>query len=121
MIFEGIKILPQVLVQASILSIIMSLIGIGCSMLLRDFKQFSLIYLVVAVFITTPIFLSANTSFEIDWIKYHPFYHVYSQLKNAFFMNFSKELVYFVVCSLTIIVLFLLVKYIFNKELVREG
>ena len=33
---EGIKILPQVLVQASILSIIMSLIGIGCSMLLRD-------------------------------------------------------------------------------------
>ncbi len=90
-------------------------------MLLRDFKQFSLIYLVVAVFITTPIFLSANTSFEIDWIKYHPFYHVYSRLKNAFFMNFSKELVYFVVCSLTIIVLFLLVKYIFNKELVREG
>lgn len=119
--FEGIKILPQVLVQASILSIIMSLIGFGCSMLLRDFKQFSLIYLVVAVFITTPIFLSANTSFEIDWIKYHPFYHVYSQLKNAFFMNFSNELIYFVVCSLTIIVLFLLVKNIFNKELVREG
>ena len=57
---EGIKILPQVLVQASILSIIMSLVGIGCSMLLRDFKQFSLIYLVVAVFIITPIFLSAN-------------------------------------------------------------
>ncbi len=59
-------------------------------MLLRDFKQFSLIYLVVAVFITTPIFLSANTSFEIDWIKYHPFYHVYSRLKNAFFMNFQR-------------------------------
>ncbi len=118
---EGIKILPQVLVQASILSIIMSLIGFGCSMLLRDFKQFSLVYLVVAVFITTPVFLSANTSFEIGWIKYHPFYHVYSKLKNAFFMNFSNELLYFMVCSLTIIVLFLLVKNIFNKELVKEG
>lgn len=120
-ISEGIKIIPQILVQVSILSIIMSLIGFGCSMLLRDFKQFSLAYLLVAVFITTPVFLSANTSFEISWIKYHPFYHVYSQLKNAFFTNFTNELIYFIVCSLTIIALFLIVKNIFNKELVREG
>ncbi|UWD49617.1 ABC transporter permease [Clostridioides difficile] len=119
--FEGIKILPQVLVQTGILSIIMSLIGFGCSMLLKDFKQFSLVYLLVAVFITTPVFLSANTSFEIGWIKYHPFYHVYSELKNAFFISFSSEINYFIACSLTIIALFLLVKNVFDKELIREG
>lgn len=119
--FEGIKILPQVLVQTGILSIIMSLIGFGCSMLLKDFKQFSLVYLLVAVFITTPVFLSANTSFEIGWIKYHPFYHVYNELKNAFFISFSSEISYFIACSLTIIVLFLLVKNVFDKELIREG
>ncbi|MGX9758927.1 ABC transporter permease [Clostridioides difficile] len=118
---EGIKILPQVLVQTGILSIIMSLIGFGCSMLLKDFKQFSLAYLLVAVFITTPVFLSANTSFEIGWIKYHPFYHVYNELKNAFFISFSSEISYFIVCSLTIIALFLLVKNVFDKELIREG
>ncbi|NMS89585.1 ABC transporter permease [Clostridioides difficile] len=120
-ISEGIKILPQILVQVSILSIIMSLIGFGCSMLLRDFKQFSIVYLLVAVFITTPVFLSANTSFKISWIKYHPFYHVYSQLKKAFFTSFTNESIYFIVCSLTIVALFLIVKNIFNKELVREG
>nr|UWI49723.1 ABC transporter permease [Clostridioides difficile] len=119
--FEGIKILPKVLVQTGILSIIMSLIGFGCSMLLKDFKQFSLAYLLVAVFITTPVFLSANTSFEIGWIKYHPFYHVYTKLKNAFFISFSSEISYFIVCSLTIIALFLLVKNVFDKELIREG
>ncbi|MCC0680865.1 ABC transporter permease [Clostridioides sp. ES-S-0005-03] len=119
--FEGIKILPQILVQTGILSIIMSLIGFGCSMLLKDFKQFSLAYLLVAVFITTPVFLSSNTSFEISWIKYHPFYHVYNELKNAFFISFSSEISYFIACSLTIIVLFLLVKYGFDKELIREG
>ncbi|MCC0650526.1 ABC transporter permease [Clostridioides sp. ZZV15-6598] len=119
--FEGIKILPQVLVQTGILSIIMSLIGFGCSMLLKDFKQFSLVYLLVAVFITTPVFLSVNTSFEIGWIKYHPFYHVYNELKNAFFIRFSSEISYFIACSLTIIVLFLLVKNVFDKELIREG
>ncbi|MBY2479063.1 ABC transporter permease [Clostridioides difficile] len=120
-ISEGVKILPQILVQVAILSIIMSLIGFGCSMLLRDFKQFSLAYLLLAVFITTPVFLSANTSFEINWIKYHPFYHVYSQLKNAFFTNVSSESIYFILCSLIIIVLFFIVKSIFNKELIREG
>ncbi|MCC0660509.1 MULTISPECIES: ABC transporter permease [unclassified Clostridioides] len=120
-LFEGIKILPQVLVQTGILSIIMSLVGFGCSMLLKDFKQFSLAYLLVAVFITTPVFLSANTSFEISWIKYHPFYHVYNELKNAFFISFSSEISYFIACFLTIIVLFLLVKYVFDKELIREG
>lgn len=82
---KGVSVLPAVLVQTAILSLIMALAGFGCTMLLRDFKQFSLGYLVIALFAAMPVFLAANTSVKMSWIDYHPFYHVYMGLKNAFF------------------------------------
>ena len=36
------------------------------SVLLKDFKQFSLVYLVIALFTATPVFLSANTAIKMD-------------------------------------------------------
>lgn len=78
-------ILPAVLLQTAILSLIMALVGFGSTMMLKDFKQFSLAYLVIALFAATPVFLSANTSVKMAWIDYHPFYHVYMGLKTAFF------------------------------------
>ena len=51
----GAAVLPAVLLQAGILSLIMALIGFFCAVRLPDFKQFSLLYLVLAVFITACI------------------------------------------------------------------
>ncbi len=63
-------VLPAVLVQTAILSLIVALAGFGCAMLLRDFKQFSLAYLVIALFAATPVFLAANTSVKVAWLAF---------------------------------------------------
>lgn len=118
---EAISILPRVLLQTGILSLIMALVGMGCSLLLKDFKQFSLAYLVVALFISAPVFLSANTSAQNSWIKWHPFYHLYMGMKNAFFDFPSEGIIYFLLCIGSIFILFLLVKMAFVRELSKEG
>lgn len=117
----GMSILPAVLVQTAILSLIMALAGFGCTMFLRDFKQFSLAYLVIALFAATPVFLAANTSVKMTWIDYHPFYHVYMGLKNAFFGIPITNPAYYAGAISAIILLFFLVEAVFRKEMGREG
>lgn len=115
------SILPAVLVQTAILSLIMALVGFGCTMLLKDFKQFSLAYLVIALFAATPVFLSANTSIKMAWIIYHPFYHVYMGLKNAFFGVPVTNSIYYICAASAIILLFGIVEFAFRKEMGKEG
>lgn len=62
------SILPAVLVQTAILSIIMALAGFSCAMLLQDFKQFTLAYPAIVLFVAAPVFLSANISIKMAWI-----------------------------------------------------
>lgn len=118
---DGVEVLPGVLVQTAILSLIMALAGFGCTMILRDFKQFSLAYLVVALFAATPVFLAANTSVKMAWIDYHPFYHVYMGLKNAFFGIPTTNPVYYIGAVSAILLLFIFVEAAFRKEMGREG
>lgn len=114
-------VLPAVLIQTGILSLVMALTGFGCTMLLNDFKQFSLAYLVIALFTATPVFLSANTAIKMDWIDYHPFYHVYMGLKNAFFGTPVTNPVYYISVVSVIIFLFGIVETAFRKEMGKEG
>ena len=90
-------------------------------MLLSDFRQFSLAYLVIAVFALTPVFLSANTSVKMAWINWHPFYQVYMGLKNAFFGAAAAEPAYYICCVCGIAVLFMIVQFAFRKEAGKEG
>lgn len=115
------RILPDVFVQTTILSLIMALLGFGCTMILKDFKQFSLAYLVIALFAATPVFLAANTSVKMAWIVYHPFYHVYMGLKNAFFGVPVTSPFYFICAVCAIILLFCVVETAFRKEMGKEG
>ncbi len=114
-------ILPGVLLQTAILSLIMALVGFGCTMLLGDFKQFSLAYLVIALFAATPVFLAANTSVKMAWIEYHPFYHVYMGLKNAFFGMPVTSPAYYICAACVIVLLFGIVEAAFRKEMGKEG
>lgn len=118
---NGVAVLPAVLIQTAILSLIMALAGFGCTMILKDFKQFSLAYLVIALFAATPVFLAANTSVKMEWIDYHPFYHVYMGLKNAFFGSPTTSPMYYVSAISAILLLFILVEAAFRKEMGREG
>mgnify|MGYP000223570625 CR=1 FL=1 len=67
------------------------------------------------------IFLAANTSVKMAWIDYHPFYHVYMGLKNAFFGVPTTNPVYYAGAIGAIILLFLLVEAAFRKEMGKEG
>ena len=115
------SILPAVLVQTAILSLIMTLSGFGCTMVFKDFKQFSLAYLVIALFAATPVFLSANTSIKMAWINYHPFYHVYMGLKNAFFGTPVTSPAYYICALCAVILLCGIVGAAFRKEMGKEG
>ena len=118
---DAIHILPAVLVQTAILSLIMALAGFGCTMLLNDFKQFSLAYLVIAIFAAVPVFLAANTSIKMAWIGWHPFYQIYMGLKNAYFGTPVTTPVYYICSACGIIVLFMMIQIAFRKEMGKEG
>lgn len=118
---DAVAILPAVLVQTAILSLIMTLTGFGCTMMLKDFRQFSLAYVVIVIFVSAPVFLSANTSVKMVWIDLHPFYHVYMGLKNACFGIPVTNLVYYICSVGGIVVLFLIVRTAFHREMGKEG
>ncbi len=117
---DGLAVLPAVLLQTAILSLMMALVGMLCALLLKDFRQFTLAYLVIAIFAATPVFLSANTSVKFDWIGWHPFYHVYMGLKNAYF-GAAISPVYYAGAVSAVILLFLAVQFVFHQEIAKEG
>ena len=117
---DGAAVLPAVLLQTAILSLMMALVGLLCALLLKDFRQFTLAYLVIAIFAATPVFLSANTSIKFDWIGYHPFYHVYMGLKNAYFGTDISP-AYYAGAAGVIALVFLVVRLAFHREIGKEG
>ena len=117
---DGAPVLSVVLLHTAILSLMMALVGLLCALLLKDFRQFTLAYLVIAIFAATPVFLSANTSVKFDWINWHPFYHVYMGLKNAYFGTAISP-VYYIGAVGAIVLLFLTVRLAFRREIGKEG
>ena len=117
----AIDVLPGVLLQAGILSLIMALVGFLCAIWLPDFKQFSLFYLVLAVFVTTPVFLAGQTGITWDWIVYHPMYHLFAAMKAAYFSAPMAGIPYYLICFGAIILLLLLSYQALKRELAKEG
>ena len=120
-VLDTASILPGVLLQTAFLSLIMALTGLICALLLKDFRQFTLAYLLIAIFAATPVFLAANTAVKLDWIYVHPFYHIYMGLKNAYFGTSSNGLAYYLGCLAAIVVLFACVQRVFLREMGKEG
>ncbi len=120
-IAEGISILPSVLIQAGILSLIMSPIGFFCAIWLPDFKQFSLFYLILAVFITTPVFLVGQTGVKWRWIVFHPMYHLFTAIKSAYFGSPVTSLLYYFICFAVIAMLFCVAYQTLSREMTKEG
>ncbi len=118
---DTLSILPAVLLQTALLSLIMALTGLICALLLKDFRQFTLAYLLIAIFVAAPVFLSANTEVKLDWICFHPFYHIYMGLKNAYFGTSPNSLIYYLGCLAAIIVLFAGAQRVFHREMEKEG
>ena len=114
-------ILPAVLLQTGVLSLIMALAGLSCALLLKDFRQFTLAYLLIAIFAATPVFLSANTAVKLDWIHFHPFYHIYMGLKNAYFGTPVNSPAYYLGCLAALAVLFTGAQWVFRREMGKEG
>lgn len=118
---EGITVLPAVLIQAGILSLIMALLGFCFAVLLADFRQFSLVYLVLAIFICTPVFLAGQTGISWDFINYHPVYHLFMAMKNAYFTVTAASPVYYGICAVSAALLFGMAYRALGKEMTKEG
>ena len=114
------QVLLPVLLQAGILSGMMALIGFLCAVWLADFKQFSLFYLFLAVFICTPVFLAGQTEVEWAWMDYHPVYHLFKGMKNAYFQGTPGSLGYLAACTLTLVILFLAALRVWDWEIRKE-
>ena len=72
-------------------------------------------------FITTPVFLAGQTGVEMSWIKFHPMYHLFAAMKNAYFQAPVKNGFYYAGCLMSIFLLFLLARYGLDREMKREG
>lgn len=118
---DSFAILPAILVQTGILSLIMALIGFLCAIWLPDFKQFSLFYLVLAVFVTTPVFLAGQTGVLWNWMNYHPMYHLFTAMKSACFGEAITSVSLYLVSIGTIAALFYAVCHAFAQEMTKEG
>lgn len=118
---EGLSVLPAVLLQAGILSLIMALVGFLCAVALPDFKQFSLLYLVLAIFITTPVFMAGQMGIEFGWMKFHPMYHLFMAMKHAYFRRPTVSIFYYAACASAVFLLFFLAKWALTREMKREG
>ena len=118
---EGVAVLPGVLLQAGILSLIMALTGFCCAVLLPDFRQFSLVYLILAVFFTTPVFLVVQAGITWKWMYFHPMYHLFSALKDACYGVSYGSAFYYSAAGSTVLALFFAARYAFQRELTKEG
>ena len=118
---EGLAVLPAVLLHAGILSLIMALVGFLCAVALPDFKQFSLLYLVLAIFITTPVFMAGQMGIEFGWMKFHPMYHLFMAMKHAYFRRPTVSIFYYAACASAVFLLFFLAKWTLTLEMKREG
>ncbi len=117
----ALEVLPAVLLQAGILSLIMTLTGFLCAVRLPDFRQFSLFYLVLAVFVTTPVFLAGQTGIAWKWIFYHPVYHLFRAMKSAYFSMSTTSVPYYLFCFGGIVLLFLSACRTLKLEMAKEG
>jgi len=118
---EAAGIMPAVLLQTAVLSLLMALAGFGCAMLLQDFKQFSAAYAVIVAYAAVPVFMAQDPSGVAAWINWNPFYHIYRELKNAFFGIHCAGWVYYACTGCGIGVMFLLAQAAFYKEMGKEG
>lgn len=118
---QGLSVLPAVMIQAGILSVVMALTGFFCAVCLQGFRQFSLLYLILAVFVTTPVFLAGQTGISWKWIRYHPMYHLFMALKNAYFGMKPAGNIYYAICAAAVLSLFMLVCRTLKHEMAKEG
>lgn len=118
---EGLRVLPAVLIQAGILSAIMAFVGFFCAVRLPDFKQFSLLYLVIAIFVTTPVFLAGQMGISWNWILFHPMYHMFMAMKSAYFAMPMMALPYYLISAGVIGLLFWLAHSTLAREMAKEG
>lgn len=117
----ALEVLPGVLVQAGILSLLMSLTGVLCAVMVPDFRQFSLLYLVLAIFILIPVYLAGQTGITWGFMDYHPMYHLFMAMKDAYFGVQRVSVPYYIICLSVIMVLFLAVHRSLAGEMAKEG
>ncbi len=118
---DSAAILPKLLPHAAGLSVFMTLTGFLCALWLSDFKQFSLFYLVIAIFVTTPVFLVEQSGIAWDWIVWHPMYHLFRAVKAAYFETAAAPPSYYIISAGVMVLLLAAVFGALSREMAAEG
>lgn len=118
---DSAAILPKLLPHAAGLSVFMTLTGFLCALWLSDFKQFSLFYLVIAIFVTTPVFLVEQSGIAWDWIVWHPMYHLFRAVKAAYFETAAAPPSYYIISAGVLVLLLAAVFGALSREMAAEG
>ncbi len=115
----GVAVLPAVLLQTGLLSLVMALGGLLCALLLKDFRQFTLAYLLIVLSAAAPVFLS--TAIPAARMSWHPFYRLYLGLENAYFGRPITAPSYYAGSACAVAGLFFAVHLAFGRELGGAG
>ena len=67
------------------------------------------------------LFLAGQTGISWKWIRYHPMYHLFMALKNAYFGMKPAGNIYYAVCAAAVLSLFMLVCRTLKHEMAKEG
>lgn len=77
--------------------------------------------LVLAIFILTPVYLVGQTGITWEFMNYHPMYHLFMAMKDAYFGVQRVSALYYIICLSVIMVLFLAVRRSLASEMAKEG
>ena len=118
---QGLSVLPAVMIQAGILSVVMALTGFFCAVCLQGFRQFSLLYLILAVFVTTPVFLAGADRYILEMDQIPSYVSLVYGLLKTHIRHEPAGNIYYAVCAAAVLSLFMLICRTLKHEMAKEG
>lgn len=116
----GLLYFSKVALLVTLLSLIMSQLGILLSHILKNFKQFGVVYVFLIVLITAPVFLVANTPVTFDAMQYNYFYVLYMNIKNVLFDIQQNNLVFYAISVFICAAIFMINNLFYKRSMQGE-
>ena len=115
--FETLNALTGIIINISILSMVMSMLAIFLTLILKDFKQFSLVFLVIVLAIAAPVMGDIIPAGLLVW---HPFYYLYNSLYDSILGIGEMDFTFIIPAIGAIIFFFIITVSAYDREAKAE-
>lgn len=116
-ISETLNILPELVMNICVLSVVMSMIAIFLTLILKDFKQFSLAFLVIVLAIAVPVMGDIIPAGLLAW---HPFYYLYNNLYDSILGIAGSDFKFLFLSVAIIMIFFFIIVFVYDREAKKE-